>query len=99
MLNHRPKGNDRPAADKKRQTIDGRFVPAGEVKLKTLQFSWKDRRGAAEMSCQYTVDLDNYTRLSCLWSYGGSKSGALPGFENYYPVDGRSGGGAKPVGK
>ena len=63
--------------------VDGKFVPGGESKKKCLQFAWKDSQGSAEMLCQYSVDFDNYARLSCVSSYG---KGRLPGFESYYPV-------------
>src|SRR5690349_9893191 len=68
-------------------TVDGKFYPGGESKKKSLQFNWKDSRGNAEMFCQYSVDFDNYARLSCSWSYGRD---SLPGFESYYPVAGLS---------
>jgi hypothetical protein len=74
--------------DGKTTVFDGRFVPGGESKKKCLQFSWKDSHGRGEMFCQYAVDFDNYTRLSCVWSYGKSVNGRLPGFESYYPSDG-----------
>jgi hypothetical protein len=68
-------------------TVAGTFYPGGESKKKSLQFNWKDSRGNAEMFCQYSVDFDNYARLSCSWSYGRD---SLPGFESYYPVAGLS---------
>jgi len=71
-------------------TVEGKFYPGGESKKKSLQFTWKDSQGNAEMFCQYSVDFDNYARLSCLWSYGRKSQGGLAGFESYYPVAGLS---------
>jgi hypothetical protein len=64
---------------------EGKFVPGGERKKKCLEFEWKDSHGSAEMFCQYSVDFDNYARLSCVWSYGRAVKSGLPGFESYYP--------------
>jgi hypothetical protein len=77
--------------------VEGRFVSGGELKKKCLQFNWKDRHGRAEMFCQYSVDFDNYARLSCVWSYGKHANGRLPGFESYYPLAGLSKAGAARV--
>jgi hypothetical protein len=71
-------------------TVEGKFYPGGELKKKSLQFNWKDSRGNAEMFCQYSVDFDNYARLSCMWSYGRNSQDGLPGFESYYPLAGLS---------
>ena len=71
-------------------TVEGKFYPGGESKKKSLQFNWKDSNGNAEMFCQYSVDFDNYARLSCMWSYGRNSRGGLPGFESYYPLAGLS---------
>jgi hypothetical protein len=69
----------------KTMTVEGKFYAGGELKKKSLQFNWKDSLGNAELVCQYSVDFDNYARLSCMWSYGRD---GLPGFESYYPVAG-----------
>jgi hypothetical protein len=71
-------------------TVEGKFYSGGEAKKKSLQFTWKDSQGNAEMFCQYSVDFDNYARLSCMWSYGRKSQDGLPGFESYYPVAGLS---------
>jgi hypothetical protein len=72
----------------KTTTVEGKFYPGGELKKKSLQFNWKDSLGNAEMFCQYSVDFDNYARLSCMWSFGRNGPSGLPGFESYYPVVG-----------
>jgi hypothetical protein len=70
----------------KTTTVQGEFYLAGESKKKSLRFAWKDARGNAEMFCQYSVDFDNYARLSCLWTDGSKSRNGLPGFESYYPL-------------
>lgn len=70
----------------KTTTVEGKFYLAGEAKKKSLEFAWKDARGSAEMFCQYGVDLDNYPRLSCVWTDGRKSRNGLPGFESYYPL-------------
>jgi hypothetical protein len=76
--------------DGRTTTVDGTFYPGGESKKKSLQFNWKETQGNAEMFCQYSVDFDNYARLSCVWSYGRNSLDGLPGFESYYSVAGLS---------
>jgi hypothetical protein len=71
-------------------TVEGKFYPGGESKKKSLQFTWKDSQGNAEMVCQASVDFDNYARLSCIWSYGRNSQAGFPGFESYYPLAGLS---------
>jgi hypothetical protein len=70
----------------KTTTVEGKFYPGGESKKKSLQFTWKDGQSNAEMFCQYSVDFDNYARLSCMWSDGKKSRDGLPGFESYYPL-------------
>ncbi len=70
----------------KTTTVQGKFYLADESKKKSLRFTWKGARGNAEMFCQYSVDFDNYPRLSCLWSDGRKNRDGLPGFESYYPL-------------
>jgi hypothetical protein len=81
------------------KVIDGKFVPGGESKAKSLQFRWRDSYRDAQMDCQYSVDFDNYPRLSCIWSSAGRRQDDLPGFESYYPLDGLSGTSTKAPGK
>jgi len=70
----------------KTTTVQGESYLAGEMKKKSLKFAWKNGAKNAEMVCQYSVDFDNYARLSCLWSDGSKGRNGLPGFESYYPL-------------
>lgn len=70
----------------KTKRVEGVFHLAGEMKRKSLKFEWKNGSRKAEMLCQYSIDFDNYPRLTCLWSDGGDGTKRLPGFETYYPL-------------
>jgi hypothetical protein len=70
----------------KTTSVEGEFYPGGESKKKSLKFKWKNAQGSAEMICQYSVDFDNYARLSCVWTDGSKSHEGVPGFESYYPL-------------
>ena len=70
----------------KTTTVQGEFYFPDAVKRKSLKFAWKNGSRNAEMACQYSVDFDNYARLSCLWSDGSKMRNNLPGLESYYPL-------------
>ena len=77
-----------------RRTVGGATVEAkGKIEIpqppgegEVLRFRWQEKGAARVMTCLVASDLDNYARLSCLWTAEGGAPSS-PGLEAYFAKD------------
>ena len=66
-------------------TARGAFeVPSPPGEGRVLRFRWQEPQPVV-MTCLIGSDLDNYARLTCLWSRAGAETD-LPGLEAMFPT-------------
>ena len=66
-------------------TARGAFeVPSPPGEGRVLRFRWQEPQPVV-MTCLIGSDLDNYARLTCLWSRAGAEN-AAPGLETMFPT-------------
>lgn len=86
--------NDGKGALVLRRSVAGKAVEArGAVEVphppgegKVLRFRWQEGGKGKTMTCLVSGDLDNYARLSCVWTVDGSSPKA-PGLEAYFSTE------------